>query len=56
MADTIKYVLVALIVGGSMGAFYFFGDHSLLMRVIGLLVAAGVRALRRLEGRARGGR
>ena len=44
MADTIKYVLVALIVGGSMGAFYFFGDHSLLMRVIGLLVAAGVAA------------
>jgi len=44
MVDTFKYILVALIVGGSLGAFYFFGDQSLLMRVIGLLVAAGVAA------------
>jgi len=44
MADTIKYVLVALVVGGSLGAFYFFGDQSMLIRVIGLLVAAGVAA------------
>lgn len=44
MADKIKLVLAALILAGAVGAFYYFGDQSLPLRVGGLLVAAGIAA------------
>ncbi len=41
-ADSAKLtVAVALLVGG-IAAFYWFADHSLLMRVLGLLAVVGV--------------
>ncbi|MBK9131386.1 MAG: preprotein translocase subunit SecE [Gammaproteobacteria bacterium] len=43
MGDKIKFLLAALIVAGALGAFYYYGeDTSLLLRVLGLLVAIGV--------------
>ncbi|HHH36366.1 MAG TPA: preprotein translocase subunit SecE [Gammaproteobacteria bacterium] len=44
MADNIKFVLVVLILGGAMGGFYYYGDQSLLVRVIALVAAAGISA------------
>ncbi len=41
MTDKLKFVLVALIVVASLGSFYYFSDQSMLLRVIGLLVALG---------------
>ena len=40
MADRIKLVLAVLVLAGAIGAFYYFGDQSTLLRVSGLLVAA----------------
>tara|TARA_R110002072_G_scaffold303101_1_gene493616 strand:- start:14888 stop:15265 length:378 start_codon:yes stop_codon:yes gene_type:complete len=40
--DTIKLGLALLIVIAALVGFYFFADHSLLYRVLGLLAAAGV--------------
>ena len=42
MADRIKLILAVLLVGGAVGAFYFFSDQSLLVRVLGLLVVIAV--------------
>ena len=42
MADKIKYALAVLVIGGAIGGFYYYGDHSLLYRVIGLLAALGI--------------
>ena len=42
MADKLKILVAVLIVIGSIGAFYYFGDESLLMRVLGLLFALAV--------------
>jgi len=41
MIDKLKFVLVTLIVVASLGSFYYFSDQSMLLRVIGLLVALG---------------
>ncbi len=41
MIDKLKFVLVALIVVVSLGSFYYFSEQSMLLRVIGLLVALG---------------
>jgi len=41
MPDSIKWMTVVLLMGGAIGAFYYYGDESLLLRVIGLLVVAG---------------
>jgi preprotein translocase subunit SecE len=39
--DTFKLLSAALILGVALVAFYYFSDSSLLVRVIGLLVAVG---------------
>jgi len=39
MADKIKLLVVALILGGALVAFYAFGEVTLVFRVLGLLVA-----------------
>jgi len=40
--DTAKLIIALLIVVGAIAAFYIFAEHSLLVRVIGLVAAAGV--------------
>lgn len=42
MADKIKLLVAVLLISASIGAFYYYGDHSLLIRVIVILVAMGV--------------
>ncbi|OQW94850.1 MAG: preprotein translocase subunit SecE [Beggiatoa sp. IS2] len=41
-ADSLKWLVAALLVGGSLVGFYYFAEHSLLLRVIALLVTFGV--------------
>jgi preprotein translocase subunit SecE len=52
MADKIKLALALLIVACAMVAFYQFPDQSLLLRVIGLLVAATVASMIALKTEA----
>jgi preprotein translocase subunit SecE len=40
--DRLKLLIAGCLVGGAIGAFYYFSDHSLLTRVIGLLLLLGV--------------
>jgi len=40
--DKFKFALAVLILGAAVGGFYLLVDQSLLLRVIGLLAAAGV--------------
>ena len=40
--DTVKLIIALLIVGGAIAAFYIFAEHSLLIRVIGLVAGAGI--------------
>jgi preprotein translocase subunit SecE len=40
--DTAKLVIAVLLLVCAVGGFYYFGDQSLLIRVIGLLVVAGI--------------
>ncbi len=43
MGDKIKFLLAAVIVAAAIAAFYYYGEGtSLLLRVVGLLVAIGV--------------
>ncbi len=42
MAEKLKLALAALVVIAALTGFYYYGDQSLLLRVVGLLVAAGV--------------
>lgn len=42
MADKIKLVLALAVIAAAISGFYYFGDESLLYRVLGLLVALGV--------------
>ena len=44
MADKLKLVAAALILLGAIVAFYLFSEQALVVRVLGLLVAAGVAA------------
>lgn len=44
MADKIKLLLALVIVAAAMVTFYLFSEHSLLMRVVGLIVAVIVAA------------
>ncbi len=39
--DAVKWAIVVALLGGAVGAFYYFADQSLLLRVIGLLLVAG---------------
>ena len=41
MQDTLKWLFATLLLGGGVTAFYFYGDRSLLLRIIGLLIVAG---------------
>ncbi len=40
--DTAKLAVAVVILVAAVVAFYFFSDHSLLLRVLGLLAAAGI--------------
>lgn len=40
--DKVKFILAALIVAAAIGGFYYYGDQSLLFRVLALLVAIGI--------------
>jgi len=40
--DTLKLAVAAAILAGGIGAFYFFGDQATWMRVLALLVVAGI--------------
>lgn len=42
MADKLKLTIASLILLGAIGAFYYLGDQSMLLRVVMLLVALGV--------------
>ena len=42
MADKLKLLAAALIVAGAIVGFYVFADQALVVRVLGLLVAAGI--------------
>lgn len=40
--DKVKLIVAALLLGAGIGAFYYFSDQSLLVRVLGLLMVAGL--------------
>ena len=40
--DAVKWIGAAVVLGGAVGAFYYFSEQSLLLRVIGIVVAVGV--------------
>ncbi|HUT41010.1 MAG TPA: preprotein translocase subunit SecE [Gammaproteobacteria bacterium] len=40
--DGLKMTLAVLLLAGGIGAFYYFGDQLLVVRVLGLLAVAGV--------------
>ena len=42
MPDQLKWFMAAVLVAGAVGGFYYFGDHSLLYRVIGIIVVTSV--------------
>jgi len=42
MADKLKLTIASFILLGAVGAFYYFGDQSVFLRVVGLLVALGI--------------
>ena len=55
MQDTLKWLFATLLLGGAVTAFYYYGDQSLLLRIIGLLIvasAAGAIAFTTDKGRA----
>lgn len=41
MQDTLKWLVATVLLGAAVTAFYYYGDESLLLRVIGLLIVAG---------------
>ena len=52
--DTIKLLTAALLVSGGIGLFYYLAEYSTLLRVLGLLVVAGIAifiALQSVPGR-----
>ena len=42
--DQLKWSTVAVLLAGAVVAFYYFGDQSLLLRVIGLIAVGGIAA------------
>jgi preprotein translocase subunit SecE len=42
--DTAKLIVAGLLLAAGIGGFYYFEEHSLLLRVLGMLVAAGAAA------------
>ena len=45
MADKIKLTVAALVITAAIAAFYLYAEQSLLLRVVGLLLAVGVAVL-----------
>ena len=43
--DILKWIAVWVLLGGAMFGFYYFSAESLLLRVLGLLIIAGVAVL-----------
>ncbi len=41
MTDTLKWIASTLLVAAGLAGFYYFSDSSVLLRVIGMLLAAG---------------
>ena len=41
MPDVVKWIVAAALLLAGLGGFYYFADQSTLLRVIGLLIAAG---------------
>ncbi len=39
--DTLKWLVATVLLGAAVTAFYYYGEESLLLRVIGLLIVAG---------------
>ncbi len=53
MADKIKLLIAALVLGGALYAFYAFDEYALVLRVLGLLAAvvvSGIIATRTASG------
>ena len=53
--DTVKLAMALLLLGGGVVAFYWFGEQSLLLRVLGLLAVTGIAiaiALQTAKGRS----
>ncbi len=53
--DVLKWVTALLLLASVIGAFYYYSDQSLLLRVIALLVVSGISAailLQTVKGRA----
>jgi len=44
LADTVKWVVAVALLVAALAAFYIFPEESLLLRVVGLLVVAGISA------------
>lgn len=44
MPDQLKWLMAAILLAGGVTGFYYFGDQSLPLRVIGIVVAAGAAA------------
>lgn len=42
MADKLKLAAALLVIAAAIGGFYYWADHSLLLRVLGLLAAIGI--------------
>ncbi len=42
MLDKLKLTIALLLLVGAIGAFYYFSDQSLLVRVLGLLAVVGI--------------
>lgn len=42
MVENLKWASVIVLLAGALGAFYYFADQSLLLRVIGLIAVAGI--------------
>ncbi len=52
MADKIKLLLAALVLGSALGAFYYFSDQSVLLRTLGMVVAVVIAAAIALQSTA----
>jgi preprotein translocase subunit SecE len=44
MPDQLKWLMAAILLAGGVTGFYYFGDQSLPLRVIGILITTGAAA------------
>ena len=47
--DTVKLLIAAAVLVGGIGAYYFYEDESLLLRVVGVLVALAIAVVITLQ-------